>query len=286
MQNSKISVLGVGRDGCDFVTKIIDSKTSIEPEHIGDITVIRHAEDFYSDINFATLCFDEEDLLYSFAPLKIYLENLDDFSKVIRENFLETDIIFIVSSEESMFMASRVSCVLRTSGVFSVGIFCFSWHFVHSNNFIKSINEYEKSFDLWFHGLNIGADEFQSIFEFLTDFTCKSGFVNLDFDDIKNFLKDSGYASYCTGYFGGLNKVSNAAFQAISAFYRRERIVTKILVNIMSSTDIKLEELTDAVQVIKEKAGNPDVEIMWAHILDEKLNNSARVSLIAIFKKD
>lgn len=286
MQNPKISVLGVGCDGCDFVNKIIDTKMNVEPEHIGYITVIRHAEDFYSDINFATLCFDEEDLLYSFASLKICVENFDDFSKIIRENFSDTDIIFIISSEESMFMASRVSRVLKTAGVFSVGIFCFSWHFVHSNNFIKSINKYEKSFDLWFHGLNIGADEFQSIFECLTDFTCKSGFVKLDFNDVKNFLKDSGYASYCTGYFGGLNKVSNAALQAITAFYRRERIVTKILVNITSSTDIKLEELTDAVQVIKEKTKNPDVEIMWAHIIDEKLNNSARVSLIVVFKKD
>ena len=277
MQNPKISVLGVERDGCEFITEIIYSTTHVKPEH---------AEDFYSDINFATLCFDKEDLLYSIAPLKICVENLDDFSKIIRENFSDTDIIFIISCEESMFMASMVSRLLKTIGIFSVGIFSFSWDSIHSGNFSKFIYRHEKYFDLYFFNLNLDADKFQSIFEFLTDFIYKSGFINLDFDDIKNFLKDSGYAFLSGGYFGGCNKVSNAALQATSDIYWRskycKKYVTKILVNITSSADVTLEELKDAVQVIKEKTGNPDVEIMWAHTLNEKLNNSARVSLLCI----
>lgn len=263
-QSPKISILGVGFDGCECINEIVDREMNCE------------------GVNFAALGFDGGDLLFCKAPLKICIENFDDFSKILRENFSDTDIVFIVSCDASMFIASRVSRVLKIIGIFSVGIFSVPWDVFHGNNFVWSIDRYKKSFDLYFCNLNLGVGEFQSIFECLTDFIYKSGFVNLDFDDIKNFLKDSGHAYINGGYFGGCNKASNAALQASSGI----KNAIKILAKITSDADITLEELTDAVQVIKEKTGNPDVEIMWAHILDEKLNNSARVSLIAVFKKD
>ena len=271
VQNPKISVVSFGEDGFFFINEIFDRKIT------------------YEGVNFATLIFDEEDLFFE-APWLIFFENFDNFSKILMENFSDTDIVFIISDELSMFIASRVLRVLKAAGIFCVGVFSFSWDFVHSRNYAVNINRYTKSFDLCFYNMNLCVDGFQSIFEFLTDLICKSGFVNLDFDDIKNFLKDSGHAFLRGGYFGGYNKVLNAAFQAISDIHWRSKYwkenVSKILVNITSSADVTLEELTDAVQVIKEKTKNPDVEIMWAHIIDEKLNNSARVSLIVVFKKD
>ncbi|MBR2207958.1 MAG: hypothetical protein IJ859_04020 [Synergistaceae bacterium] len=176
-QDTKISVLAVVNCSFYFIAEIVDRKINCE------------------DVNFAALIFDEEDSPIE-VPWVILVENFDNFSKILRENFSDTDIIFIVSDELSMFISSRVSRILKAAGIFCVGVLSFSWEFVHSHSYLVSIDRYEKSFDLFFHSMNLGIDEFQSIFECLTDFT-------------------------------------------------------KILAKITSGADITLEELTDAVQVIK-----------------------------------
>ncbi len=54
-------------------------------------------------MNFATLIFDEEDLFFE-APWLIFWGNFDNFSKILMENFSDTDIVFITSDELSMFI--------------------------------------------------------------------------------------------------------------------------------------------------------------------------------------
>ena len=117
----------------------------------------------------------------------------------------------------------------------------------------------------------------ERIIECISSLVTKSGFVNLDVQDIKTFLRGSGFAGYSTGYFGGGDRARNAAIQAASAAKKAERV----LVNITTDSEIILREMFDAVKVIQDMAGS-EVQVMWGHVIDESLNDAVRVSIIYI----
>ncbi|MHA1265612.1 MAG: cell division protein FtsZ [Candidatus Helarchaeota archaeon] len=112
----------------------------------------------------------------------------------------------------------------------------------------------------------------------LTEVITKPGFINLDFADIQNTLKNSGEALIGIGQ---ANKAVDAAINALNnplldVDYRDAK---KVLLNISSSNSLSLQETETIIRTILQEL-NSDVEVKWGTVFDPDLKNNIRVTAI------
>ena len=121
----------------------------------------------------------------------------------------------------------------------------------------------------------------------VTDLITKSGFVNLDFADIKAILTGAGTAIMGMGEGEGEDRARRAAQNAIESPLMTMPVTgaTGILLNVTTGTEIMLSEMTDAAKIIEEKA-DQDAQVIWGHVFDDSLGEKVHVTLIATFPED
>ena len=121
----------------------------------------------------------------------------------------------------------------------------------------------------------------------VTDLITKSGFVNLDFADIKAILTGAGTAIMGMGEGEGEDRARKAAQSAITSPLMTFPMsgAKGILLNVTTGTEITLGEMSDAAQIIEETA-DPDAQVIWGHVIDESLGEKVHVTLIATFPED
>ncbi len=111
------------------------------------------------------------------------------------------------------------------------------------------------------------------------------GYVNVDFEDVKTVMMDSGAAVMGSSTTEGENRARRAAEEAIaSPLLNNENIhgAQKILLSIISGeeAELQMDELTDITEYIQEVAGT-DAEVIFGHGVDPDLGDSIRVTMIA-----
>jgi len=109
--------------------------------------------------------------------------------------------------------------------------------------------------------------------------------VNVDFEDVKTTMKDSGAAVMGSSITDGENRARRAAEEALNSPLLNNTDIhgaQRILLSIMSGTEHELEmdELTEITEYIQEKAGQ-DAEMIFGHGVDDSLGQSIRVTVIA-----
>ena len=106
--------------------------------------------------------------------------------------------------------------------------------------------------------------------------------VNLDFADVKSIMADAGYAHMGVGIATGRDKAEQAARAAITSPLIETSMENArgVIISITGSEDIGLEEVTLASSIITEMA-HPDATIIWGAQLDESLEDTIRVTVIA-----
>ena len=121
----------------------------------------------------------------------------------------------------------------------------------------------------------------------VTDLITKSGFVNLDFADIKAILTGAGTAIMGMGEGEGEDRARKAAQNAITSPLMTLPVTGAkgLLLNVTTGTEITLGEMSDAAQIIEETA-DPDAQVIWGHVIDETLGEKVHVTLIATFPED
>ncbi len=117
----------------------------------------------------------------------------------------------------------------------------------------------------------------------ITDLIMIPGLVNLDFADVKTTMSRAGLAIMGIGIASGENRAVEAAERAISHPLLEDISISGakgVLMNITSSSDLTLEEMTEASDKIYEEVGD-DAEIIWGQAIDESLGDEMRVTVIA-----
>lgn len=115
--------------------------------------------------------------------------------------------------------------------------------------------------------------------------------VNVDFEDVKTVMKDSGAAVMGSATTEGENRALRAAEEALSSPLLNNTDIhgaQKILLSIMSGdqAELEMDELTEITEYIQEKAGE-EAEVIFGHGIDSSLGQSIRVTVIATgFAKD
>ena len=116
----------------------------------------------------------------------------------------------------------------------------------------------------------------------VTDLITLPGLINLDFADVRSIIKDAGNALLGEGIASGDNRAIKAAQNAISSPLIEESIdgATGILLNISGGPDLKLFEINEAAEIIRN-ASSPDANIIFGSVIDEAMNDKIKVTIIA-----
>jgi len=109
--------------------------------------------------------------------------------------------------------------------------------------------------------------------------------VNVDFEDVKTVMKDSGAAVMGSATTEGENRALRAAEEALSSPLLNNTDIhgaQKILLSIMSGdqAELEMDELTEITEYIQDKAGE-EAEVIFGHGIDSSLGQSIRVTVIA-----
>jgi len=109
--------------------------------------------------------------------------------------------------------------------------------------------------------------------------------VNVDFEDVKTVMKDSGAAVMGSSITEGENRAKRAAEEALNSPLLNNTDIQgaqKILLSIMSGdqAELEMDELSEITEYIQGKAGE-DAEMIFGHGIDESLGQSIRVTVIA-----
>jgi len=116
----------------------------------------------------------------------------------------------------------------------------------------------------------------------VTDLITLPGLINLDFADVKSIIKDAGNAILGEGMASGDNRAIKASQNAISSPLIEDSIdgATGILLNISGGPDMKLYEINEAAEIVRN-ASSPDANIIFGSVIDENMNDKIKVTIIA-----
>ncbi len=117
----------------------------------------------------------------------------------------------------------------------------------------------------------------------ITDLIMMPGHVNLDFADVKATMQKAGKALMGIGIATGENRAIEAAEKAISHPLLEDISISGakgVLMNITSSSDLTLEEMTQASDRIHQEVGD-EADIIWGQTFDEELGDEIRITVIA-----
>ena len=222
----------------------------------------------------------------------------EDLSEKVQSALKNTNLVFILtemSEKKNNEIACIVSEVVKTMGIFTVVVVATS---INSNGGTEEIKKLEEVSDTvivlplkklmeadlsaTFDKLFEKRDEiFIKNVEFITNLIKKQGVVNLDFDDIKIMLGNSGEGVIAFGKGEGQNKVKLATEQITnSPFIKNLPKARKILLSITAGPDIGLTDLQEINMIINEKFGADQTNIIWGYIMDIELEDKIKMEML------
>ena len=276
MDGVGIKVIGIGTVGNDVLNKIKKKKIA-EIQFVG----IDTNQGNLDKLNVGTKILASEDL-----------------SEKVQSALKNTNLVFILtemSEKKNNEIACIVSEVAKTMGILTMVVVATSINSNGENDEIKKLEEVsdtvivlplkklvEADLSTTFDKLFEKRDEiFIKNVEFITNLIKKQGVVNLDFDDVKIMLGNSGEGITAFGKGEGQNKVKLVTEQIInSPFIKKLPKVGKILLSITAGPDIGLTDLQEINMIINEKFGADQINILWGYIMDVELEDKIEVEML------
>jgi len=302
-QSSIIKVIGVGGGGSNAVTHMF--KQGIR------------------GVDFMICNTDCQALDTSPVPLKIQLgnkglgagsipavgkdaatENIDDLRKILESN---TKMVFITAGMgggTGTGAAPVIASLAKELGILTVGIVTLPFSFEGRKRIQQArsgIDELRKSVDTLLIICNDKLREldgdlklseaFNKADNILTvaakgiaEIITVTGYINVDFEDVKTVMKDSGKAIMGSGMAEGENRALEAVQMAMTSPLLDDaniRGASNILLYISSGTaEITLDEVMEITDYIQHEAGS-GADIIWGNGTDETLGNKISITLIA-----
>ncbi len=129
----------------------------------------------------------------------------------------------------------------------------------------------------------IADDVLRQAIQGISDLINCPGEINLDFADVKKIMSDMGRALMGTAVAEGENRAVHAAQAAISSPLLEDASIEGargVLINITGGADLTLFEVNEAAEIIQQ-AADPEAEILFGCVNDERMLGSVKVTVIA-----
>ncbi|MBN1115215.1 MAG: cell division protein FtsZ, partial [Oligoflexia bacterium] len=117
----------------------------------------------------------------------------------------------------------------------------------------------------------------------ISDLINKTGFINLDFADVKSVMQNKGVALMGLGSGKGENRAKDAAMQAMSSPLLENIAIdgaTGIIVNITAGPNLPMREITEATSFVTE-AADENADVIFGVVIDDKMGDEIRLTVVA-----
>jgi len=140
----------------------------------------------------------------------------------------------------------------------------------------------------FFESFRIADDILRQGVQGISDIITIPGIINRDFADVKAIMAGMGYAVMGTATASGAHRTTEAAQRAIASPLLEAGAIDGargILINITGSNSLKLAEVQQACTII-QGAAHEDANIIFGAVMDEKMKDSVKITVIATGFKD
>lgn len=116
----------------------------------------------------------------------------------------------------------------------------------------------------------------------ISDLIITPSLINLDFADVRTIMKNKGFAHMGIGKAKGENKTFEAVKNAVYSPLLETEIsgATGVLINVKGDVDLPLEEIYQAVDLVKEVV-DPECNIIFGAAIDADMDDEVEITLIA-----
>ena len=135
----------------------------------------------------------------------------------------------------------------------------------------------------FFQSFRVADDILRQAVQGISDIITIPGIINRDFADVKAIMAGMGYAVMGTATAKGDARAIEAAQRAIASPLLEAGAIDGargILINITGSSSLKLEEVNEASSII-QNAAHEDANIIFGAVLDEKMKDDVKITVIA-----
>ncbi|HEY4355524.1 MAG TPA: cell division protein FtsZ, partial [Acidobacteriaceae bacterium] len=135
----------------------------------------------------------------------------------------------------------------------------------------------------FFESFRIADDVLRQGVQGISDIITIPGVINRDFADVKTTMAGMGYAVMGTAVRAGEGRASEAAVAAMASPLLEAGAIDGargILINITGSSQLKLNEVNEAVTII-QNAAHEDANIIFGAVQDEKMGDEVKITVIA-----
>jgi cell division protein FtsZ len=135
----------------------------------------------------------------------------------------------------------------------------------------------------FFESFRIADDILRQGVQGISDIITIPGIINRDFADVKTIMARMGYAVMGTATASGQMRTIEAAQRAIASPLLEAGAIDGargILINITGSASLKLAEVQQACMII-QSAAHEDANIIFGAVLDEKMKDAVKITVIA-----
>jgi cell division protein FtsZ len=231
-------------------------------------------------------------------------ENIEDIRQILEKN---TKMLFITAGMgggTGTGAAPVIAETARNLGILTVGIVTLPFVFEGRKRKLQAeagIEELRKNVDTLLiisndklrevHGDLKLSEAFQKADNILTvaakgiaEIITVTGYINVDFEDVKTVMKDSGTAIMGSAIAEGENRALRAVEEALSSPLLNDNRIKgadNILLYIASGDEeIKMDEVMEITEYIQKEAGQ-SAEIIWGNGNDSTLGNNISITLVA-----
>jgi len=134
----------------------------------------------------------------------------------------------------------------------------------------------------FFEAMKKGDDILAQAVRAISSLVTQTGYINVDFADVKAVMSDSGSAHMGIGVAAGENRAEQAAKMATSSPLLEMSIngAKGVLLNIVGGPDMSMHEI-DIIAEQVQKASAPDANIIFGATVDETLTDELHVIALA-----
>ncbi len=300
-QDSIIKVMGVGGGGCNAVNYLYSQGVK--------------------DVTFLVCNTDKQSLERSSVPAKLQLgpglgaggkpEVAHEYAEQNRDRIKDslndgTKMLFLTAGMgggTGTGASSVVASVAREMGILTVGIVTIPFTFegpkkikkamigvaqlaeqvdailVINNEKLRQIYPDLNMLNAFAKSDDVVANAARAIAEIIT----VPGYINTDFADVYNTLKNGNVAIMSVGVANGENRITKAIHEALHSPLVNSDVrgATRLLLQIYTTTEhaLIMSEI-DQIHAFVSEIGE-DVEVQWGASLDETLEENVRVTIIA-----
>jgi len=232
------------------------------------------------------------------------IENIEDIKLILEKN---TKMLFITAGMGGGTGTGAAPVIAETAkemGILTVGIVTIPFSFEGRKRQLQAeagIEELKKHVDTLLlicndklrevYGDLKLSEAFQKADNILTvaakgiaEIITVTGYINVDFEDVKTVMKDSGTALMGSAFAEGENRAISAVEEALSSPLLNDNNIKgadNILLYIASGEEeITMDEVMEITEYIQNESGQ-NAEIIWGNGKDNSLGNKISITLIA-----